>query len=341
MKRAKRKTCRHGAIVSALKNKTSFIIGSRGSQLALQQAKTIQTRLQSLSPRVEIKIEIIKTTGDRLQSAPLSIIGGQGVFTKELEEALLDERIDIAVHSLKDLPTLLPTGLSIAAVTEREDPRDALVLPANYSQNDSSLLPSLASLREGAIIGTSSLRRASQLKHFNPRLVIKELRGNVDTRLGKLDRGEYDAIILAAAGLRRLNLAQRISSYISIEEILPAVGQGALAIETRTDDDQTNSFVKNLNHQQTELACTAERAFLRTLGGGCQLPIAAHAVVSNRLQLYGLVANHAGEILLRESIEGEANDAQQLGEMLAERLMKRGAIRLIQDSQSDETLTSQ
>lgn len=318
----------------ALKNKTSFIIGSRGSQLALRQAKQIQARLQSLSPPAEVSIEIIKTTGDRLKSAPLSVIGGQGVFTKELEEALLDGRIDIAVHSLKDLPTTLPVGLNIAAITKREDARDALVLPANFSQNVSSLQPSLASLREEAIVGTSSPRRTSQLKRLYPRFEIKELRGNVDTRLGKLDRGEYDAIILAAAGLRRLNLAERISAYVSIEEMLPAVGQGALGVETREDDEQANDLVKNLDDAQTRLACTAERAFLRTLGGGCQLPIAAHAIVAaHRLRLHGMIATTDGALLLRDSIEGEANDAQTLGERLAEQLIKRGAVKLLQESQ--------
>ncbi|MBA2504181.1 MAG: hydroxymethylbilane synthase [Pyrinomonadaceae bacterium] len=336
MKQARRKTCRRGATVSALKNSNSFIIGSRGSQLALQQAKTIQARLQTLSPHAEVHIEIIKTTGDRLKNAPLSIIGGQGVFTKELEEALLDERIDIAVHSLKDLPTILPHGLHIAAITEREDPRDALVLPAHVSQQRSHLQTSLASLPENAVVGTSSPRRSSQLKHLHPHLEIKELRGNVDTRLAKLDRGDYDAIILAAAGLRRLGSAERITSYIPIEEILPAVGQGALGIETRTEDQRTNKFTQNLNDEPTALTCAAERALLRSLGGGCQLPIAAHAFITNtnRLQLHGMVANRSGEIVIRDGVEGEANEPQRLGETLAEQLMKRGANRLLHELQS-------
>ncbi len=332
MKRAKRRTCRRGATVSALKNSNSFIIGSRGSRLALRQAETIQARLQSFSPHAEVHIEVIKTTGDRLKSAPLSVIGGQGVFTKELEEALLDERIDIAVHSLKDLPTTLPHGLHIAAITEREDARDALVLPAHVSQQPSHQI-SLASLPEHAVVGTSSLRRSSQLKHFHPRLEIKELRGNVDTRLAKLDREDYDAIILAAAGLCRLELTARITSYIPIEEILPAVGQGALAIETRAEDRRTNKFTQSLNDELTASACAAERALLRSLGGGCQLPIAAHAFITNtrRLQLHGMVANHSGEIVIRDVIEGELNEPQALGEMLAGQLMKRGATRLLHE----------
>ncbi len=330
MRRARRRTCRRGATVSALKNSNSFIIGSRGSRLALQQAKTIQARLQSFSPHAEIHIEIIKTTGDRLKSAPLSVIGGQGVFTKELEEALLDERIDIAVHSLKDLPTILPHGLHIAAITQREDSRDALVLPAHVSQQRSHQT-SLASLSKNAVVGTSSLRRSSQLKHLHPHLEIKELRGNVDTRLAKLDRGDYDAIILAAAGLRRIGLTNRITSYIPIEEILPAVGQGALAVETRTEDQRTNNFTQPLNDEPTELACAAERALLRSLGGGCQLPIAAHAFITNmnRLQLHGMVANRSGEIVIRDVVEGAANEPRALGETLAEQLIKRGANRLL------------
>ena len=333
MKRARRKTCRRGATVLALKNSNSFVIGSRGSRLALRQAETIQARLQSVSPRAEVRIEIVKTTGDRLKSAPLSVIGGQGVFTKELEEALLNGQIDIAVHSLKDLPTTLPRELHIAAITEREDPRDALVLPAHAPQH--SQQTSLAFLPEHAVVGTSSLRRSSQLKHLHPRLEIKELRGNVDTRLAKLDGGEYDAVILAAAGLRRLGLAERITSYISAEEILPAVGQGALALETRAGDHRTNEFTHSLNDEPTGLACAAERALLRSLGGGCQLPIAAHAFITgtNRLQLHGLVANHSGDIVIRDKVEGEAHEPRTLGETLAGQLMKRGAHLLLYELQ--------
>src|SRR2546421_2404448 len=279
-------------------------------------------RLTELHPLVQVSIEIIKTSGDVKFDAPLAIIGGQGVFTKELEEALLERRIDLAVHSLKDLPTTLPMGLLIAAITEREDTRDALVLRAGLMIEQ----PSIKSLSQGSIVGTSSLRRLSQLKHLRPDLIIKDLRGNVDTRLRKLDAGEYDAVILAAAGLRRLGLAHRISAPLAIEEMLPAVGQGALGIETRSDDEETQKLLAQLNHAQTRAACTAERSLLRALGGGCQLPIAGHAVVNEeRLKLEGLVAEPSGETIIRDSLEGVAANAEQLGNELARRLLLGGA----------------
>src|SRR5918912_39288 len=207
-----------------------LIIGSRGSKLALWQAEWTRARLRELHPNTEVSIEIIKTSGDVMQREPLAVIGGKGVFTKELEEALLAERIDLAVHSLKDLPTQLPDRLTIAAITEREDTRDALVLREGLNIEN----PSIKNLPESSVVGTSSMRRLSQLKFLRPDLVIKDLRGNVDTRLRKLDAGDYDAVILASAGLRRLGLSHRISTPIAIEEMLPAVGQGALGIETRS-----------------------------------------------------------------------------------------------------------
>ncbi|HKP72805.1 MAG TPA: hydroxymethylbilane synthase, partial [Pyrinomonadaceae bacterium] len=212
-----------------------FIIGSRGSKLALWQAEWVKSRLTELRPQTEIRIEIIKTSGDVMRDVPLAVIGGKGVFTKELEEALLAEEIDLAVHSLKDLPTTLPDNLAIAAVTEREDPRDALILREGVAGNDASL----RTLPHGAVVGTSSLRRQAQLKHLRPDVSIKDLRGNVDTRLRKLDEGGYDAIILASAGLRRLGFAHRINAAIAPAEMLPAVGQGALGIETRAADVRT------------------------------------------------------------------------------------------------------
>lgn len=303
-----------------------FIIGSRGSKLALWQAEWVATRLRALHPQLEVRIEIIKTSGDVLKDAPLTVIGGKGVFTKELEEALLDGRIDLAVHSLKDLPTILPDGLTIAAITEREDTRDALVLRENFNLAS----PSLKNLPEGAIVGTSSPRRLSQLKHLRPDINIKELRGNVDTRLRKLDAGDYDAVILAAAGLRRLGLAERISAAIPTEEMLPAVGQGALAIETRIDDSFAIQLLAPLDHAPTRAACTAERSLLRSLGGGCQLPIAGHAVVAeNRLRLEGLVAAQSGESIIRDALEGAAAKATALGETLAQRLLQSGAASLL------------
>ncbi len=306
--------------------KSRLIIGSRGSRLALWQSESVKAQLAALYPDIVVHIQIIKTTGDVLKDAPLAIIGGKGVFTKELEEALFDGRIDLAVHSLKDLPTTLPEGLHISAITEREDARDALVLRADLAIEN----PSLKNLSMASVVGTSSLRRLSQLKHLRSDIGIKDLRGNVDTRLRKLDEGEYDAIILATAGLRRLGLAERISASISPEEILPAVGQGALAIETRAEDKDTNNFVASLDHAPTRNACTAERAMLRALGGGCQLPIAAYAVQHEQhLRLDGLVAGLSGDVLIRDSIEGEANNAAQLGESLGKRLLKRGAESLL------------
>ena len=306
--------------------KNRLIIGSRGSRLALWQADWVRSKLIALSAQTEVHIEIIKTSGDALKDAPLSVIGGKGVFTKEIEEALLDRRIDLAVHSLKDLPTQLPAGLTIAAITEREDARDALVLREDIGR----VFPSLEALPAGAVVGTSSPRRLSQLKHYHLHLRIKELRGNVDTRLRKLDAGEYDAIILAVAGLSRLGFAHRISQRIRPGKMLPAVGQGALAIEIRADDHWIQGFLAPLDHGPTRAACTAERALLRALGGGCQLPIAAHAVVhEDHLRLDGLVAAPSGETLIRETIKGKASEAAQLGGALAERLLERGANSLL------------
>ena len=296
-----------------------LVIGSRGSKLALWQAEQARERLRVLNPHVDVSIEIIKTTGD-VKNDPLSVIGGKGVFTKELEDALLDGRIDIAVHSLKDLPTILPDGLSIAAICEREDARDALVLRAG-SENGS-----LLHLPQGAIVGTSSQRRLAQLKALRSDVVVRDLRGNVDTRIRKLDEGQYDAVILASAGLVRLGLQERISARIAVSEMLPAVGQGAIAIETRIDNEFAVGSVSRLDHRETRLACLAERAFLRGLGGGCQLPIAAHAVLENGLlKLDGLVAKPDGSEILRGSLSGSSEASEALGSALAEQLLTQGA----------------
>lgn len=302
-----------------------LVIGSRGSKLALWQAEQARERLQQIDPQLEIKIEIIKTTGD-VKSDPLSVIGGKGVFTKELEEALLVGRIDIAVHSLKDLPTILPDALSISAICEREDPRDALVLRADLQIEDSSLL----NLPARAVVGTSSQRRLAQLKSLRSDVVIKDLRGNVDTRVRKLDEGQYDAVILAAAGLLRLGLQDRISTRISVNEMLPAVGQGAIAIETRSDNSFAVEATSRLDHRETRVACLAERSFLRGLGGGCQLPIAAHAIVNDdELILDGLVAKPDGSEILRDQLSGAVDHAEEIGSTLATRLIERGARALL------------
>src|ERR1700691_6117469 len=252
-----------------------IVIGSRGSQLALWQARHIAAKLN-----VETRIEIIKTTGDKIQDVPLSQVGGKGLFTKEIEEALLDHRIDLAVHSLKDMPSELPSGLTLAAIPEREDPRDALLG---------------APLKDGARVGTSSLRRSVQLKSMHGELSIEPLRGNVDTRIRKLDEGQYDTIVLAAAGLRRLGLADRISELIPIDVMIPAVGQGALAVETRDDHGDAQRIAHTLEHQPSRLAITAERAFLAVFGGGCQVPLGAHATIKDsEIHLRAFVSNPDG-----------------------------------------------
>ena len=307
----------------------NLVIGSRGSKLALWQSEWVKARLEALDPHVSVRIEIFKTSGDVMRDVPLASIGGQGAFTKELELALLDRRVDIAVHSLKDLPTVVPEGLAITATPEREDPRDALVLRAGADAGGASL----RGLGQGAVVGTSSLRRIAQLKHLRPDVRIKDLRGNVDTRLRKLDAGEFDAVILASAGLRRLGFGARISAAIETEEMLPAVSQGALGIETRADDTETNAIVSRLDDRETRAAVLAERALLRSLGGGCQVPIAAHATVGGgRLRLDGLVASLDGARVLRDSIEGDAGEAVAVGEALAAHMIERGAASLLAEA---------
>jgi hydroxymethylbilane synthase len=300
-----------------------LVIGSRGSKLALWQAEQARDALLRLQPQLDVRIEVIKTTGD-VKSEPLSVIGGKGVFTKELEDALLDGRIDIAVHSLKDLPTILADGLTISAICEREDPRDALVLRAGSNVNAFDDLP------RGAIVGTSSQRRVAQLRCWREDLVIEDLRGNVDTRIRKLDEGQYDAVILASAGLVRLGLQERISLRIPISHMLPAVGQGAIAIETRSDDEVAVAATSRLDHRETRVACLAERAFLRGLGGGCQLPIAGHArFVGELLKLEGLVARPDGTKRVQGTVSGPPTNAEALGASLAATLLNQGASALL------------
>jgi hydroxymethylbilane synthase len=276
-----------------------IVIGSRGSQLALWQARHIASLLT-----VETRIEIIKTTGDKIQDVPLSQVGGKGLFTKEIEEALLDHRIDLAVHSLKDMPSELPEGLILAAIPEREDPRDALIG---------------AQLQEGARVGTSSLRRSVQLMGMHRNLSIESLRGNVDTRLRKLDEGQYDTIVLAAAGLRRLGLADRIAEYLPVDVMIPAVGQGALAIETRNDNGEAHRIAYTLEHQASRIAITAERAFLTVFGGGCQVPIGAHAtILGSEIHLRAFVSEPDGSNVKRGELTG--TDPVNVGRDLAARL---------------------
>lgn len=303
-----------------------IVIGSRGSKLALWQSEWVRARLEEMGARV--RIEIFKTKGDVMRDVPLATIGGQGAFTKELEVALMDGRIDVAVHSLKDLPTVNPEGLSITATPEREDARDALVLRADADADGASI----ASLHAGSVVGTSSLRRIAQLKHLRPDVRVKDLRGNVDTRLRKLDSGEYDAVILASAGLRRLGLGRRISAAIETDVMLPAVSQGALGVQTRADDPETNALVSRLDHAATRAAVVAERALLRKLGGGCQVPIAAHATVAGeRLRLDGLVASLDGSRVMRDTTVVAASEAERAGDVLAAQLLERGAGELLSE----------
>jgi len=317
----------------------NLIIGSRGSKLALWQSNWIKQELERLHPGLAVEIEIIKTTGDKMQEASLAGLAGagKGVFTKEIEEALLNRSIDLAVHSLKDLPTTLPAGLHIAAITQRADVRDALICSAALH----GTVKAIRDLPNGARVGTSSLRRRAQLLHQRPDLQVLELRGNVDTRLRKLDEGQYDAIILASAGLIRLGFADRISARIDPAEMMTAVGQGALGIESRVDDQRTNLLLEALNHWPTRFAAEAERAVLRELGGGCAVPIAALGIVSSeggkeRLRLEALVADVAGSDVIRLQAEGSAHHAEELGAQLAELLIQAGAWDLLEGKATKE-----
>jgi hydroxymethylbilane synthase len=263
----------------SMTEKKRLRIGTRGSALALWQAEWVKAQLLAAHEELAVELLVIKTTGDKILDVPLAKVGGKGLFVKEIEEALLDGRADLAVHSVKDMPAELPEGLHLAVMPPREDPRDALI-----SRNGAGL----QALPHGARVGTSSLRRAAQLLHLRPDLRIETLRGNVDTRLRKLESEGFDAIVLAAAGLKRMELSHVVSEYLEPERILPAVGQGALGIETRTGDGFTNEMVASLAHQQTMTIVRAERAFLKRLEGGCQVPIGAHATMEGET----LIRNH-------------------------------------------------
>lgn len=292
-----------------------IVVGTRGSQLALWQATWVKDRLTARGYAVEIKV--IKTTGDKLANVPLTQAGTKGLFIKEIEEALLERGVDLAVHSLKDLPTDQPEGLVVAAVPEREDPRDVLI--------SKSGMP-LASLPAGARMGTSSLRRMSQLRTLRQDLEVIPFRGNIDTRLRKLDRGDCDALVMAAAGLCRLGLAGRVTEYFSPDQMCPAVGQGAMAIEIRRGDRKIEDAVKPLDHADTHQAVRAERVMLRHLGGGCQVPIAAYAVPNGRgLELIGVVASLDGVRIIRARAGGSIDDPEGLGALVAQSLLDQGA----------------
>jgi hydroxymethylbilane synthase len=292
-------------------------IATRKSPLAMWQAEFVQAELEAAHPNLTVELLPMSTRGDKILDTPLAKVGGKGLFVKELEQALLDGRADIAVHSMKDVPMEFPPGLELGVICEREDPRDAFV---------SNNFASLAELPNGAVVGTSSLRRQCQLRASRPDLEITDLRGNVNTRLGKLDAGEYDAIILACAGLIRLGFEARISESMSVQQSLPAGGQGAVGIELRENDKRVSQYLSVLHHDDSAVCVTAERAMNKHLEGGCQVPIAVHAIVADgQLSVSGLVGAVDGSTILRANISGAASDAQSLGIALAEDVLAQGA----------------
>jgi hydroxymethylbilane synthase len=302
--------------------RTSVVLGTRGSKLAVHQSEWVQARLKELAPHVTVTLRRIQTSGDKILDVPLAKIGGKGLFVKEIEEALLSGEIDLAVHSMKDVPTELPEGLDLLCIPFREDPRDALISRDGRMFKD---------LPHGARVGTSSLRRQSQLLQARPDLSISMLRGNLDTRLKKLREGQFDAIVLAAAGLRRLGWEREITEYLAPEISLPAIGQGALGIEGRGDDQFLRSLLSGLEHAPTRTMVLAERALLHRLQGGCQVPIAAHATLNGSdATLEGLVASVDGKEIIRDTVRGTVADPESMGIELAERLLARGGDKILQ-----------
>ena len=292
-------------------------IATRKSPLALWQANFVKDRLEALHPDLQVELVPMSTQGDKILDTPLAKVGGKGLFVKELETAMLEGRADIAVHSMKDVPVEFPDGLGLHTICEREDPRDAFV-SNHFNQIDE--------LPQGAVVGTSSLRRQCQLRAARPDLVIRDLRGNVNTRLAKLDAGEYDAIILAAAGLKRLEMAHRIAAFIEPEQSLPANGQGAVGIECRLDDHELHALLAPLEHPETRIRVLTERAMNRALQGGCQVPIGAYALVQgDEIWLRGLVGSPNGTQVIRDEIRGPLTDGEALGHTLAQRLLAAGA----------------
>jgi hydroxymethylbilane synthase len=296
-------------------------IATRKSALALWQAEYVKAKLEHFHPGIQVELVPMTTKGDIILDTPLAKVGGKGLFVKELEVAILEDRADIAVHSMKDVPVEFPEGLGLDIICPREDPRDAFV---------SNTIDSLADLPQGAIVGTSSLRRQCQIKALRPDLTIRDLRGNVNTRLKKLDNGEYDAIILAAAGLIRLKMPERIREYIAPEVMLPANGQGAVGIECRIDDVTIKTLLAPLDCEETRIRVVAERAMNRALEGGCQVPIGSYAVLNNQeIYLRGLVGSVDGSEILTSEIRGHINQAAQLGNQLAEQLLAKGAGKIL------------
>ncbi len=298
-------------------------IATRRSPLALWQAEYVRSSLIALHPGIKVELVKMVTQGDKILDTPLAKVGGKGLFVKELEVGMLQGDADIAVHSMKDVPVEFPEGLHLGAICQREDPRDAFV---SNEQADIKALP------QGAIVGTSSLRRQCQIRAWRPDLQIKDLRGNVNTRLSKLDHSEYDAIILASAGLIRLGFKERIRQYLDTDISLPAVGQGAVGIECRVDDERINQLIAPLNHEATKTCVIAERAMNQRLEGGCQVPIAGYAQLEyGQIKMRGLVGRPDGKQVIRGNIEGSAKNAEQLGRMLADDLLSRGAKEILQE----------
>lgn len=305
-----------------MQERSTLVLGTRGSKLAVHQSQWVQAQLKKIAPRVTVTLRRIHTSGDKILDVPLAKIGGKGLFVKEIEEALLSREIDLAVHSMKDVPTELPEGLELLCVPLREDPRDALISRDGRFFKD---------LPHGARVGTSSLRRQAQLLQARPDLSIDMLRGNLDTRLKKLREGRFDAIVLAAAGLRRLGWEHEITEYLEPDISLPAIGQGALGIEGRRDDLFVRSLLSSLEHAPTRTAVSAERALLHRLQGGCQVPIAAHGTFAGSdVLLEGLVASVDGKEIIRDRVRGTTADPESMGILLAEKLLARGGDRILQ-----------
>ncbi len=303
--------------------KETIRIGTRGSMLALRQSGMMKEALERLWPGLSVELQVIKTTGDKITDVPLAKVGGKGLFVKEIEDALLDGSVDIAIHSMKDVPAVLPDGLEIGAVPEREDPRDVLIIRDGKNMDD---LPS------GAVIGTSSLRRAAQILKTRPDFEVRTLRGNLETRLRKLQEGQYDAIILAAAGIRRMGWQDRITMFLDPGDFIPAIGQGALGIEARSDDERVRRILEPLNHPLSAVAVRAERSLLKELEGGCQVPIGGHArVTGNSIELHGLVASLDGREVFRAQGTGSLEEAVELGARVAAELLGSGAKRILDE----------
>jgi hydroxymethylbilane synthase len=311
-------------------SKRQLRIGTRASQLALWQANWVKSELEKKYPGLEVTLTKIKTQGDKILDVPLAMVGGKGLFVKEIEEAMLRGEIDIAVHSMKDVPTIFPDGLALRCITAREDPRDVVILrPGVVSSRD---------LPQRARIGTSSLRRKAQILHLRPDYDMVDIRGNVETRIRKLTDDNLDAVILAAAGMKRLGFEKQISEYLATDICVPAIGQGALGLESRIDDDETNAMIDFFNHPETAYAVIAERAFLRRLEGGCQVPIAAYGTVEGEtLSFTGLVSDVEGVRMLKKTVSCHVDDAEKTGTSLADDLLIKGADKILNEVYQHET----